>query len=152
MKSESSYFFKLDLEIICPCSYICRYFQIEIIPPPWKWKSSQVLSQQLLLEVAQNRIILDLEFSFIKEKKKKIQWLNKNLPWRTELLYFSNNLLFCCLLNELIKIQGILNSTPLPYLSVVFTMQFVSYLTWKRLCLIWFCLNSYYSLWMMRGF
>lgn len=50
----------------------------------------------------------------------------KNLPWRTELLYFSDNLLLCCSLNELIKIQGILNSTFLPYGSLVFTMQFVS--------------------------
>ena len=152
MKSESSYFFKLDLEIVCLCSHICRYFQIEIIPPPWKWKSSQVLSQQLLLGSCPEQNIRSWIFLYKGKKKKKIQWLNKNLPWRTELLYFSNNLLFCYLLNELIKIQGILNSTPLPYLSVVFAMQFVSYLTWKRLCLIWFCLNSYYSLWMMRGF
>lgn len=92
MKSGSFKSLKLDLEKTCSSLNICKYFQIEIMPPP-KYEShhrSSCLSN-FCWEVAQTWIILDPVFSFM--RKKKI-WLNKNLPWKTELLYFSDNLIF----------------------------------------------------------
>ena len=57
---------------------------------PQIWKPSQVLlSQQLLLGSCPE--LNNIRSCIFRLSEKKI-WLNKNFPWRTELLYFINNL------------------------------------------------------------
>lgn len=130
MESESSLSFRLDLEITPPCPTLIfadtSKLKLLHLHKNKTLHRSSCLSK-FCWEVAQNWIILDPVFSLI---RKKLYDSIKTFP--EEPNYCISAMLLCSFLNELIKIQEILSSTFLPYCSLMFTMQFVSHLNWKK--------------------
>lgn len=135
MESESSLSFRLDLEITPPCPTLIfadtSKLKLLHLHKNKTHHRSSCLSK-FCWEVAQNWIILDPVFSLI---RKKLYDSIKTFP--EEPNYCISAMLLCSFLNELIKIQEILSSTFLPYCSLMFTMQFVSHLNWKKKNFVW---------------